>query len=249
MTQNRVLGTRSRRVGAVLAATAMALAAAPAAAFAQTDVGTLAVEQVGQSSGEGSVDGLIEQIPDEIVVGGPALGSEGLEAAGSGELVGVATSVGQVLGSVAPLEAIGSAGGSAVASVASSGLVAGSTYTNATGSLGSGTIGLGSVLIPEYVIPLLGVQLAGAGFAILGERQEAGQLSPEELDFWHGVVEGSAQGGAMIEDAATAAGAELPGALTGSIDAVQIAAETDPHAENERRRAEAEAAAAAEAGQ
>lgn len=243
MFQNRVVGTRARRIGAALAAMTLALVGVPAVAHADTESGTLSVAQLGEGTGEGSIDMLVDQIPDEIVVGGPALGSEGLEASGSGEIAGAALSVGQTLGSVAPLEAIGSAGGSAVASVASSGLVPGSAYVNAAGSIGSGTIGIGSVAIPEYVFGILVVQAAGVVTAEMGARQEQGLLTEDELNFWHGIVEGSAQGGAMIEDAAAAAGAELPGQLTGSIDAVQIAAEQDVHADNERRRVEAEAAA------
>lgn len=243
MFQNRVVGTRARRIGAALAAMTLALVGVPAVAHADTESGTLSVAQLGEGTGEGSIDMLLDEIPDEIVVGGPALGSEGLEASGSGEIAGAALSVGQTLGSVAPLEAIGSAGGSAVASVASSGLVPGSTYVNAAGSIGSGTIGIGSVAIPEYVFGILAVQAAGVVTAEMGARQDQGLLTEDELNFWHGIVEGSAQGGAMIEDAAAAAGAELPGQLTGSIDAVQIAAEQDVHADNERRRDEAEAAA------
>ena len=91
---------------------------------------------------------------------------------------------------------------------------------------------------------MLAVQAAGIVTAEMGERQDRGQLTEDELNFWHGVVEGSARGGAAIEDAAAATGTELPGQLTGSIDAVQIAAEQDVHADNERRRVEAEAAAA-----
>lgn len=193
---------------------------------------------------QGSVDKVIDAIPDEIEVGGPGFGSEGLRNAGSGEIVDGAFSVGQVLGSVAPVEALGSSGGSAAASVASSGLVPGSVYTNAVGSLGSGTIGLGSLVIPEYVIPMLGLQAAALVVADMGARQETGRLSPDELNFWHGVVEGSAQGGTMVEDAAAEAGVEVPEPLSGSIDSVQVSAEQDPHAENARIRAEAEAAAA-----
>lgn len=243
MFQNRMSGSRAGRLGAVL--TAIAVAGVGLPAVAQAETGSDSAELV--TSVEGSVGDLIGELPEQIVVGGPTFGSEGLEAAGSGEIVGAALSVGQTLGSMGPLEAIGSAGGSAVASVASSGLVPGSTYVNATGSLGSGTIGLGSVVIPEYVFALLGVQFVGIVTAEMGARQEAGLLTQDELNFWHGVVEGSAQGGAMVEDAAAAAGAELPAPLTGSIDAVQIAAESDPHVENENRRIEAEAAAAAAA--
>lgn len=198
------------------------------------------------SLSQGSVDKVIDAIPDEIEVGGPGFGSEGLRNAGSGEIVDGAFSVGQVLGSVAPVEALGSSGGSAAASVASSGLVPGSVYTNAVGSLGSGTIGLGSLVIPEYVIPMLGLQAAALVVADMGARQETGRLSPDELNFWHGVVEGSAQGGTMVEDAAAEAGVEVPEPLSGSIDSVQVSAEQDPHAENARIRAEAEAEAAAE---
>ena len=244
MFQNRVVGTRARRIGAALAAMTLTLVGVPAVAHADTESGTLSVAQLGEGTGEGSIDMLLDEIPDEIVVGGPALGSEGLEASGSGEIAGAALSVGQSLGSVAPLEAIGSAGGSAVASVASSGLVPGSTYVNAAGSIGSGTIGIGSVAIPEYVFGILAVQAAGVVTAEMGARQDQGLLTKDELNFWHGIVEGSAQGGTAIQDAATGAGVELPGELTGSISAVQIAAEQDPHADNERRRVEAEAAAA-----
>lgn len=198
------------------------------------------------SLSQGSVDKVIDAIPDKIEVGGPGFGSEGLRNAGSGEIVDGAFSVGQVLGSVAPVEALGSSGGSAAASVASSGLVPGSVYTNAVGSLGSGTIGLGSLVIPEYVIPMLGLQAAALVVADMGARQETGRLSPDELNFWHGVVEGSAQGGTMVEDAAAEAGVEVPEPLSGSIDSVQVSAEQDPHAENARIRAEAEAEAAAE---
>lgn len=243
MYQNRVSGFRTRRFGAALTMVAVAAVGAPAVAQAAPATGSDSADTA--TSSEGSVSDVIGELPEEIVVGGPAIGSEGLRNAGSGEVVDLALSVGMVAGSLAPLEAIGSAGGSAVASVASSGIVPGSAYVNPTGSLGSGTIGIGSVAIPEYVIPVLGVQLAGGVFAGMGERQESGQLTPEELDFWHGVVEGSAQGGAAIQEAANGAGVELPGELTGSISAVQIAAEQDPHADNERRRVEAEAAAAA----
>lgn len=259
MSQNRVSGFRPKRVGAALAAVAMVTVGVPAVADADsvTDaiggaVGGAVGESVGESStpenaasAEGSVTDLVGAIPEEIVIGGPALGSEGLEAAGSGEIAGAALSIGQTLGSVGPLEAIGSAGGSAAASVASSGSLPGSTYVNPSGSLGSGTIGLGSVRISEYVIPLIALQLATVVVAELGARQDAGQLTQDELNFWHGVVEGSAAGGAAIEDAAAGADVPLPGQLTGSIDAVQIAAEQDPHVENERKRVEAEAAAAA----
>ena len=196
------------------------------------------------SISQGSLDNVVDAIPDQIEVGGPGFGSEGLRNAGSGEIVDGALSVGQVLGSVAPLEAIGSTGGSAAASVASSGLVPGSVYTNAVGSLGSGTIGIGSLVMPEYVIPMLGLQVAALVVADMGARQETGRLSPDELNFWHGVVEGSAQGGTMVEDAAAQAGVEVPEPLTGSIDRVQVSAEQDPHAQNARIRAEAEAAAA-----
>lgn len=201
------------------------------------------------SLSQGSVDKVIDAIPDEIEVGGPGFGSEGLRNAGSGEIVDGAFSVGQVLGSVAPVEALGSSGGSAAASVASSGLVPGSVYTNAVGSLGSGTIGLGSLVIPEYVIPMLGLQAAALVVADMGARQETGRLSPDELNFWHGVVVGSAQGGTMVEDAAAEAGVEVPEPLSGSIDSVQVSAEQDPHAENARIRAEAEAAAEVAAGE
>ena len=102
---------------------------------------------------------------------------------------------------------------------------------------------LGSLSIPEYIFPVLSVQFAGGFFTALGERQEAGELNPDELTFWNNVVVGSAEGGALLEDAAEAAGTGLPGSLAGSIDAVQRSALQDPFEENERRRAIAEAAA------
>ena len=199
-------------MGAVVAAATLAMAAAPAAASAQ-------------DSGEsGSLGDSVGVIPEEIVVGGPALG-----------------------GSTAPLEAVGSTGGSAAASVASSGSVPGSVYANPTGSVGSGTIGLGSVAVPEYVLPMLSVQFAGGYVTAMGERQQAAELHPHELTFWHDVVGGSAEAGTALEDTADAAGAELPGGLAGSIDAVQISALEDPFEEQEKLKAELEAEAAAEA--
>ena len=251
MSHNRVFGARAARVGATAAAVALAIVGIPAAAHAQPEAGagagTLSAESIGQGSAEGLGQSVADQIPDEITIGGPGFGSEGLRAVGSGEVADTALSVGQVIGSVAPLEAVGSAGGSAAASVASSGSLPGSTYINPTGSVGSGTIGLGSVSIPEIAFPVLSVTFAGGYFEAMGERQQAGELYPHELDFWHGVVEGSAEGGAAIENAAQANGVPLPGELTGSIDAVQIAADTDPYEDNERRRLEAIAAAEAEA--
>ena len=112
MSQNRVSGSRARRLGAALAAMTLTLVGLPAVAHADTESGSLSVEQLGESTGlgdstgEGSVDDLVDRAPDEIVVGGPTFGSEGLTAAGSGEIVDAALSVGQTLGSVAPLEAI-----------------------------------------------------------------------------------------------------------------------------------------------
>ena len=240
-------GSRTRCISAAVTAVALATVAAPSMAHAQSSSEAPPPPTTDALTGNSSVDGLIGQLPEEIIVGGDAFGSEGLRDAGSGEVVDGAQSVGQVVGSVAPLELIGVAGGSAAASVASSGSLPGSVYVNPTGSLGSGTIGLGSLSIPEYVFPVLSVQLAAGFFTALGERQEAGELEPQELDFWHGVVEGSADGGAAIEDATVDSGFELPGALAGSIDAVQIAALEDPHEANERRRAEAETTAEAEA--
>jgi hypothetical protein len=233
-------------VGAVVVATALAAVATPAVAQGQEGSGSDS-SMPGQT-GNSSVDDLTGLIPDEIVVGDPGIGggSEGLRDLGSGAVPDAALSAGQVLGSVAPLEALGSTGGSAVASVASSGSLPGSVYANPTGSLGSGTIGLGSLSIPEYIFPVLSVQFAGGFFTALGERQEAGELYPHELTFWNDVVVGSAEGGALLEDAAAAAGTGLPGGLAGSIDAVQRSALQDPFEENERRRAIAEAAAEAE---
>ena len=250
MPQTSGPGARTRRLGAAVTATVLAAVAVPAVAQAQdgpapgTGTGTgSTVPETGVSS----VDQLIGQLPDEIVLGGGGLGSEAFRDSGSAPVVEGVQSVGQVRGSVAPLEAVGVAGGSAAASVASSGSLPGSVYANPTGSLGSGTIGLGSVAVPEYVLPVLSLQFAGGYFAALEERQTAGELYPHELDFWHGLVEGSAEGGALLTDAAAAAGTELPGGLAGSIEAVQIAALEDPYEDNERRRAEAQAAAEAEA--
>ncbi|MGF0225799.1 hypothetical protein ACQR3Q_08455 [Dietzia natronolimnaea] len=247
MPQNRGSGLRTRRIGAVVAATALAAVATPAVVHGQETSGS--DSSVPTQTGNSSVDGLTGLIPEEIVVGNPGFGagSEGLRDIGSGVVPDTALSVGQVLGSVAPLEALGSAGGSAVASVASSGSLPGSVYVNPTGSIGSGTIGLGSLSIPEYIFPVLSVQFAGGFFAALAERQEAGELYPHELTFWNDVVVGSAEAGGFLEDAAADAGTELPGALAGSIDAVQRSALQDPFEENERRRAIAEAAAEAEA--
>lgn len=246
MPQNRGSGIRTRRIGAVVAATALTAVVSPAVAQAQDRPGS--GSSLPAQTGNSSVDDVIGTIPEEIVVGGPGFGggSEGLREVGSGAVPDAALSAGQVLGSVAPLEALGSTGGSAVASVASSGSLPGSVYANPAGSIGSGTIGLGSIAIPEYVFPILSLQLAGGFFLAMGERQEAGELYPHELTFWHDVVVGSAQGGALLEDAAAAAGTELPGGLAGSIDAVQISALEDPFEENERRRTLAEAAAEAE---
>ena len=242
MSQTLGTGSRTRRLGAAVTAVALVTVAAPSLAHAQSSSDADPAADTGTSS----VDDLTGLLPEEIMVGGDGFGSEGLRESGSGEVADGAQSTGQVLGSAAPLEMVGVSGGSAAASVASSGSLPGSVYANPTGSLGSGTIGLGSLAIPEYIFPVLSVQFAGGFFAALGERQEAGELYPHELDFWHGVVEGSAEGGTMLTDAATDAGTELPGGLTGSIEKVQLAALEDPYEANERRRAEAEAAAEAE---
>lgn len=235
MLPNRGPVRRSRRLGAAFFAAALVAAttavAAPVTASAQDSGSTL------PETGNSSVDAVLGQIPDEIVIGG-ALG-DGL---GGSE---AAQSVGKLAGSVALLEAVGISGGSAAASVASSGSLPGSVYTNPVGSIGSGTIGIGSLAISEYIIPVLGLQVATAYVAALAERQEAGTLEPHELDFWHGVVGGSAEGGAVIQDVADATGTELPSRLAGSIDSVQIAAQQDPYEANERRRVESEAAAQA----
>ena len=250
MPKTRVAVARSRRVGAVVAAAALAAVASPVTATAQETSGS--DSSLPESTGNSSVDGLIGSIPEQIVIGDPGLasGSEGLRDMGSGVIPDAVLSAGQVAGSVAPLEALGSVGGSAAASVASSGSLPGSVYTNPTGSIGSGTIGIGSLAVPEYAIGLLGVQFLGGYFTALGERQDAGELYPHELTFWNDVVVGSATGGALLEDAAAATGTGLPGALAGSIDAVQRSALEDPFEANERRRlaAEAEAAAETEAG-
>ncbi|MCT1863831.1 MULTISPECIES: hypothetical protein [Dietzia] len=246
MSQPSGPGARTWRLGAAVTAAVVAAVSVPAVALAQDDP-TPGAGSTLPETGVSSVDQLIGQLPDEIVIGGGGLGSEALRDTGSAPVVDGAQSVGEVVGSVAPLEAVGVAGGSAAASVASSGSLPGSVYVNPTGSVGSGTIGLGSIAIPEYIFPVLSLQFAGGYFAALDERQDAGELYPHELDFWHGLVEGSAEGGALLTDAAAAAGTELPGGLAGSIEAVQIAALQDPYEDNERRRAEAQAAAEAEA--
>ncbi|WP_314037629.1 hypothetical protein [Dietzia sp. CH92] len=246
MSQPSGPGARTWRLGAAVTAAVVAAVSVPAVALAQEDPAPGAGSTLPET-GVSSVDQLIGQLPDEIVIGGGGLGSEALRDTGSAPVVDGAQSVGEVVGSVAPLEAVGVAGGSAAASVASSGSLPGSVYVNPTGSVGSGTIGLGSIAIPEYIFPVLSLQFAGGYFAALDERQDAGELYPHELDFWHGLVEGSAEGGALLTDAAAAAGTELPGGLAGSIEAVQIAALQDPYEDNERRRAEAQAAAEAEA--
>lgn len=242
MLPDRGPGSRSRRLGAAVAAAALLAVVTPAGALAQ-ESGSALPSDTGNSSTD-SVESAVGQLPAEIVVGGDGLGSEALRQTGSAVVPEVAQSVGEVAGSVAPLEAVGVSGGSAAASLAASGSLPGSTYVNPVGSVGSGTIGLGSIAIPEYVLPVLSLQFATGFFTALGERQEAGELYPHELNFWHGVVEGSAEGGALLQDAADATGTELPGGLAGSIDRVQVAALEDPFEENERRRAEAQAAAA-----
>lgn len=235
MSNPRQPARRTRRIGVAVTAAALATAAAPAAHAQETP------------SGESSLTGLI---PKEIVIGGPdlAAGSERMRDAGSGESVDAGLSAAQVVGSVTPLEAIGSAGGSAAASVASSGSLPGSTYVNPTGSIGSGVIGLGSVKIPETAIGLFGVQLIGGYLGAMGARQEAGTLTPAELDFWHGVVVGSADAGTRLEDAAAATGTRIPGSLAGSIDSVQRSALENPHEAQERIKAKADAEEAAGGG-
>ena len=246
MSQPSGPGARTWRLGAAVTAAVVAAVSVPAVALAQDDP-TPGAGSTLPETGVSSVDQLIGQLPDEIVIGGGGLGSEALRDTGSAPVVDGAQSVGEVVGSVAPLEAVGVAGGSAAASVASSGSLPGSVYVNPTGSVGSGTIGLGSIAIPEYIFPVLSLQFAGGYFAALDERQDAGELYPHELDFWHGLVEGSAEGGALLTDAAAAAGTELPGGLAGSIEAVQIAALQDPYEDNERRLRLGAAAAEAEA--
>lgn len=244
MPQTRGSGLRTRRFGAAVVAAALAAVATPAVGQAQDTSGSLP-----EDTGNGSVDSVIGLLPEEIVIGGPGFGggSEVLRDTGSGIIPDTALSVGQVIGSVAPLESVGVAGGSAAASVASSGSLPGSVYANATGSIGSGTIGIGSLQISEYAIGALALQAFGAYINVLAARQEAGNLSPDELIFWNNVVVGSAQGGALLEDAAGAAGTELPGALAGSIDAVQRSALENPFEVQDRIRAVAEAEAEAEA--
>lgn len=248
MPQTRRSGFRTRRFGVVASAAALVAVTSPAAAYAQDTTDPAAAG----STDTGSLEDVIGEIP-EITIGdaGIGTGSEGLRDTGSGVIPDAALSVGETLGSVAPLEALGSTGGSAVASVASSGSLPGSVYANPVGSIGSGTIGLGSIAIPEYIFPILSLQFAGGYVAAMGERQEAAELFPHELTFWHDVVTGSAEGGTLAEAAAENAGTEVPGSLAGSIDSVQAAALEDPFEEQELLKAElaakAEAAEAAEA--
>src|SRR5699024_8467528 len=150
---NRVHGCRSRRVGAVVAAATLAMAAAPAAASAQDS---------GESGSRGGSVGVIQA---EIVVGGRTNGGTGgTRDVSGGAVPEAAQAVAEVAGSLAPREAVGSTGGSAAASVASSRSVPGSVYANPTGSAGSGTLGLGSGAAPEYGLPMLYVQFAGGYF-------------------------------------------------------------------------------------
>ncbi|MBB1031623.1 hypothetical protein G6027_12130, partial [Dietzia sp. SLG310A2-38A2] len=110
MPQNRGSGLRTRRIGAVVAATALAAVATPVVAHGQDTSGS--DSSLPTQTGNSSVDGLTGLIPEEIVVGNPGFGagSEGLRDIGSGVVPDAALSAGQVLGSVAPLEALGSAG-------------------------------------------------------------------------------------------------------------------------------------------
>ncbi len=219
----RTSQTTSRVVTAAVTAAMFSLAG-PAVAVAQE-------EPASGSTGSVNVEGLVSGlVPEDIVVGGPELGagSDGLRDMGSSGSADAAVPAGQVLGSVAPLAALGSTGGSATTSVASSGSLPGSVYANPTGSIGSGVIGLGSVSLPEYALGSLALQVAGGYVSVLAERQEAGELDDDELRFWHGVVVGSAEAGATLEDIAEGTGSGLPGSLGGSIDSVQRAALEDP---------------------
>lgn len=118
--------------------------------------------------------------------------------------------------------------GSVPLSVASSGLLPGSVYSNPTGSIGSGTIGLGSVSVPEYAIGSLAVEFVGGYFTALGERQAEGDLEPAEIRAVHETVVGSSQAGTVVEDAARAADVALPEPVAGSIESVHRAAAEDP---------------------
>lgn len=243
MSLTRQPAGRTGRIGVIVATAALAAVALPATAHAD--------DATAEAAADGSAASVTGLIPENTVIGGPdlAAGSERLRDMGSGESVDAGLSAAQVVGSVGPLEAIGSAGGSAAASVASSGSLPGSTYVNATGSIGSGVIGLGSVSIPETAIGSVALQLTGAYFGALGERQDAGRLTPDELDFWHNVVVGSAEGADVLEGAADTVGVEIPGALVGSIAGVRRAAAEDPVEVQERIRAERAAEEAAEAAE
>lgn len=242
MPNTRQPARRTRRIGAAVAAAALAGVGLPAVAAAQ------------DSPEESS--SLAGFIPEEIVIGTDlTAGSDALRDLGSGGSVDAGLSAAQVVGSVAPLEALGSAGGSAAASVASSGSLPGSTYVNATGSIGSGVIGLGSVTLPEYMIGSIALQLTGAYFNVMAARQEAGELTENDMIFWHNVVLGSAEGAGLLEDAAAATGTEIPGSLAASIESVRRAAAEDPLAAlddadpvTEEEAAEAAAAGAGDGG-
>lgn len=244
MPQTRGSGLRTRRFGAAVVAAALASVAIPATGQAQDTTGSLP-----EATGNGSIDNAIGLLPEEIVIGGPGLagGSEVLRDTGSGVIPDAALSVGQVAGSVAPLGSLGVDGGSAAASVASSGSLPGSVYANPVGSIGSGTIGIGSLVISEVAIGGLALQAAAVYVNVLAERQEAGTLSPDELGFFNGVVVGSSRAGGLLEDAARATGTALPGSLAGSIDAVQRSALENPVEAQDRIRADAAARAEAEA--
>lgn len=246
MPQTRGSGLRTRRLGAAVVVTALAAVATPATGQAQDTTGTLPEE-----TGIGSIDNVIGLLPEEIAIGGPGFGggSDALRDTGSGIIPDAALSAGQVIGSVAPLQSVGVTGGSAAASVASSGSLPGSVYANPVGSIGSGTIGVGSLVISEFAIGALAFQAVSAYITVLAARQDAGNLTTDELTFWNDVVVGSARGGGVLEDAADATDTELPGALAGSIDSVQRSALENPVEIQDRIRADAAAEAAAEGGE
>lgn len=143
--------------------------------------------------------------------------------------------------------------GSVPLSVASSGLLPGSVYTNPSGSIGSGTIGLGSVSVPEAAIGILGVNFAGGYLTAVGERQAEGDLAPGEITAMHNSVVGSSQAGTVVEDAARSANVALPEPVAGSIESVHRAAAEDPFEASERinreRVTERERAAATPRGE
>ncbi|WP_244192498.1 hypothetical protein [Dietzia lutea] len=84
MPQTSGSGARTRRLGAAVTATVLAAVAVPAVAQAQDEPGPgTGTGSTVPETGVSSVDQLIGQLPDEIVIGGGGLGSEALRDSGS----------------------------------------------------------------------------------------------------------------------------------------------------------------------